>query len=54
MRHQTLLRTLLAVLILSAAAPLLSACNTVAGAGQDIGAGAAAVTRSANDTKKSM
>ena len=54
MRHPTLLRTLLAMAILAAAAPLLSACNTVAGAGQDVSAGGAAVSRSATDVKKSM
>ena len=54
MRYPTLLRTLLAMAILAAAAPLLSACNTVAGAGQDVSAGGAAVSRSATDVKKSM
>lgn len=52
--HPITLRTALAILILSAAAPLLSACNTVAGAGQDVSAGGAAMSRSATDVKKSM
>ena len=54
MRHPTTLRTLLALLLLAAAAPVLSACNTVAGAGQDVSAGGAAINRSATDVKKSM
>ena len=54
MRHPATLRALLAILMIAAAAPLLSACNTVAGAGQDVSAGANAVTRSATDTKKNM
>ncbi len=54
MYSHTALRTVLALLILAAAAPLLSACNTVAGAGQDVSAGGAAVSRSATDVKKSM
>ncbi|MGI4810993.1 MAG: entericidin A/B family lipoprotein [Janthinobacterium lividum] len=47
-------RTLLAALILAAALPLLSACNTVAGAGQDVSAGGAAVSRSATDVKRGL
>jgi entericidin B len=47
-------RTLLAALVLAAALPLLSACNTMAGAGADVSAGGAAVTRSATDVKRSM
>jgi predicted small secreted protein len=37
----------LAVLSLVAAAPLLSACHTTAGAGQDISAGGKAIEKSA-------
>lgn len=47
-------RTLLAALILAAALPLLSACNTMAGAGTDVSAGGAAVTRSTTEVKRSM
>jgi entericidin B len=45
---------LLAVLALSASAGLLSACNTVAGAGQDVSAGGRAVTNSAEKVKSGM
>jgi predicted small secreted protein len=39
---------LLAALMLLAAVPLLSACNTTAGAGQDISATGHAITNSAD------
>lgn len=42
---------LLAVLALSASAGLLSACNTVAGAGEDVSATGRAVTRGAEHAK---
>ena len=42
------------LLILLAAAPLLSACNTTAGAGQDVSAAGRAVTRSADEVKKGL
>ncbi len=54
MSYPATLRAIIALLILSAAAPLLSACNTVAGAGQDVSAGGNAVTRSATDVKRGM
>ena len=54
MRHPVPLRTLLALLILAAAAPLLSACNTTAGAGQDISATGNAVTRGADSVKRGL
>ena len=54
MRHTSLVRALAITLILSAMAPLLSACNTAAGAGQDVSAGGAAVTRGANDVRRAM
>jgi len=38
----------LAVLLLAAAAPLLSACHTTAGAGEDISATGKAITNSAD------
>lgn len=47
-------RTLLAALVLATALPLLSACNTMAGAGADVSAGGAAVSRGASDVKRSM
>ncbi len=46
--------TLLAVLALSASAGLLSACNTVAGAGQDVSSTGHAVTRGAQDVKSGL
>jgi predicted small secreted protein len=42
------LRTTLALLALIGLAPLLGACNTTAGAGQDISATGHAITRAAN------
>lgn len=46
-----LLSPLLAALVLIGAAGLLSACNTTAGAGQDVSATGRAVTRGAEDVK---
>ncbi len=54
MRHSSLTRALAIALVLSAAAPLLSACNTVGGAGKDVSATGGAVTRGANDVKRAM
>ena len=45
---------LLAILALSASAGLLSACNTVAGAGQDVSSTGHAVTRGAEDIKSGL
>ena len=45
---------LLAVLALSASAALLSACNTVAGAGQDVSSTGRAVTNGAQDIKSGL
>lgn len=42
------------LLLLLAMAPLLSACNTTAGAGQDVSAAGRAVTRSADEVKKGL
>lgn len=65
MPKPTLVRILVIALLLAAAAPMLSACNTVAGAGKDVsatgqavgtgvqGAGQA-VTRGANDARRGM
>ena len=47
-------RILLTILLLAIAAPLLAACNTTAGAGQDISNTGAAVTRGANDVKRGL
>ena len=51
MRKLSLVLGLLAAL---GAAPLLSACNTVEGAGEDVSAAGRAVTNSAEQTKKAM
>ncbi len=47
-------RTLLVALALAAMAPMLSACNTTAGAGQDLGAAGRAVTNSADKVKQGL
>lgn len=46
-------RALLAAVAL-AALPLLAACNTTAGAGQDVSAAGRAVTKTANDVKQGL
>ena len=43
--------TLMSAVLLTGVAVALSACDTVAGAGQDISAGGHALTRSADETK---
>ena len=45
----SLVRGIALALLLAAAAPLLSACNTVAGAGQDVNSAGNAVARGTND-----
>ncbi len=47
-------RALLIALALAAMAPMLSACNTTAGAGQDLGAAGRAVTNSADKVKNGL
>ena len=47
-------RALAAVIVISALAPLLAACNTTAGAGQDVSAAGRAVTRGANSVKQGL
>lgn len=47
-------RLVLTAVLLAAAAPLLTACNTTAGAGKDVSATGAAVTRGANDVKNGL
>lgn len=54
MRNTSLVRAVIVTLVLAAAAPLLSACNTTAGAGKDVSATGNAVTRGANDVKRAM
>ncbi len=47
-------RALLFVLVLAALAPMLSACNTTAGVGEDVSATGRAVSRGANDVKRGL
>ena len=54
MRRSSMIRALIPMLVLLAAAPLLAACNTTAGAGQDVSAAGRAVTRSANEVRQGL
>ncbi len=45
---------LLCLALLMAAGAMLSACNTTAGAGQDVKATGSAITRGANDVKNGL
>ena len=54
MRNSSTTRAVLVAVLLSLAAPLLAACNTTAGAGQDVSAAGRAVTRGANDVKQGL
>lgn len=54
MRLNPTARALLLTLTLATVMPLLSACNTTAGAGQDVSAAGRAVTRGANDVKSGL
>ncbi len=47
-------RAMLLALTFAALAPMLSACNTTAGAGQDLGAAGRAVTNSADKVKSGL
>ncbi len=47
-------RALILTLLLGAVAPMLTACNTTAGAGQDVSATGRAVTRGAEDVKRTL
>ena len=47
-------RTLLLTLALATLAPMLSACNTTAGVGQDVSATGRAVTRGAETVKQGL
>ena len=52
--RKTLAIALLNLVLLSGAAALLSACNTTAGAGQDVSAAGHAVTNSAEKVKAGL
>ena len=54
MRLSSTARALIVTLALATLAPLLAACNTTAGAGQDVSAAGRAVTRSADDVKRGL
>jgi predicted small secreted protein len=54
MRDRSFVRAVVLALLFAAAAPLLSACNTVAGAGQDVSATGTAVSRGAQDVRRAM
>ncbi len=47
-------QVIIAALLLVLAAPLLAACNTTAGAGEDVSATGRALTRGANDVKSGL
>ncbi len=47
-------RAVLLALTLAALAPMLSACNTTAGAGEDVSAAGRAVTRGANTVRQGL
>lgn len=54
MRLRSITRAVIVTLAFATLAPLLAACNTTAGAGQDVSAAGRAVTRSADDVKKGL
>lgn len=54
MRLTSTARALIVTLALATLAPLLAACNTTAGAGQDVSATGRAITRGANDVKQGL
>lgn len=54
MRNASLIRALVLTLAMAALAPVLAACNTTAGVGQDVSATGRAVTRGANDVKQGL
>jgi entericidin B len=49
--RKTLVATLLSILLVSGAASVLSACNTTAGAGEDMSSAGHAITNSAEKNK---
>ena len=54
MRLSSATRAILVAVTLATLAPMLSACNTTAGAGQDVSAAGRAVTRTATDVKQGL
>lgn len=54
MRNSSLGRAIVVALTLASLATMLAACNTTAGAGQDVSAAGRAVTRTANDVKQGL
>ncbi len=54
MRLSSTIRAVILTLALATLAPILVACNTTAGAGQDVSAAGRAVTRGANDVKQGL
>ncbi len=54
MSHLSTVRALAVALALAALAPMLSACNTTAGAGADVSAAGHAVTRGADAVKSGL
>ena len=54
MRTPSFVRAMLVALAMAALAPMLAACNTTAGAGQDVSAAGRAVSRGANDVKQGL
>lgn len=47
-------RALLLALAMASLAPMLTACNTAAGVGEDVSAGGRAVTRGANTVRQGL
>ena len=54
MHSPSTIRAIVIALLMAAATPLLAACNTTAGVGQDVSATGRAVTRGANDVKQGL
>lgn len=54
MRQSSTIRAVIVTLALATLAPVLAACNTTAGAGQDVSNAGRAVTRTADDVKKGL
>ena len=52
--NRSTIRAIIVTLALATLAPVLAACNTTAGAGQDVSAAGHAVTRGANDVKSGL
>ena len=54
MSISSIARTLIALLALSAMAPLLSACNTTEGLGKDTSAAGRSISNTAKDAKEGL